>query len=416
MSDDLIAGRLLLLVPTTSYRIGDFLSAAQRLDVDVAVGSNQRQVLEQFSQGRTVTLNFKDVTQGVAQIVAYNDDFPLSAIIGVDEETTLIAAKACQAMGLPHNAPESVQACANKHSFRLRLANSGLLAPRFSLCEVNDDPMRAARDSFYPAVLKPLALSASRGVIRADDPDQFVEAFQRIRKILQDLDTGNEAARHILVEEYIPGNEVALEGLLEGGHLKVLALFDKPDPLEGPFFEETLYVTPSRLTAQVQDAITATAKHALATLGLREGPVHVEMRINEIGIWMIEVAARSIGGLCSRALHFGPAGRLEDVILRHSMGLSAPPIEADRQATGVMMIPTPATGTLRRVAGLEAAQAMAGIDDVTISIPIGDSLVPVPEGNRYLGFIFAHDDTPEAVETALRLAHHELEFTIEPGC
>jgi len=416
MSGELITNRLLLLVPTTSYRIGDFLAAAQRLGVDVAVGSNQRQVLEQFSQGRTVTLNFKDVTQGMSQIMAYNDDYPLSAIIGVDEETTLIAAKACQAMGLFHNAPESVQACVNKHSFRLRLANSGLLAPRFSLCEVNDDPVRAARDSFYPAVLKPLTLSASRGVIRANDPDQFVEAFRRIQNILKDLDTGNEAARHILVEEYIPGKEVALEGLLEMGHLKVLALFDKLDPLEGPYFEETLYVTPSRLPVQGQDAITSTANHALATLGLREGPVHAEMRINDKGIWMIEVAARSIGGLCSRALHFGAAGRLEDVILRHAMGLSAPLIEPDRKATGVMMIPTPATGILRRVSGLEAAQAMAGIDDVTISIPIGDSLVPVPEGNKYLGFIFSHGDTPKAAETALRLAHHELEFTIEPGC
>ncbi len=415
MNDGSVTGRLLLLVPTTSYRIGAFLDAAERLGVNVAVGSNQRQVLEQYSEGRTVTLDFKDVERGVAQIEFYSREFPLAAIVGVDDETTVIAAKASKALGLPHNAPESVEATGNKHSFRTRLANSGLQAPRFTLFSVSDDPERAARDSFYPVVLKPLALSASRGVIRADDPAQFASAFRRIGVILEDADIHSDATSHILVEEYVPGNEVALEGLLDDGHLTVLALFDKPEPLEGPYFEETIYVTPSRLPADVQAAIAATVNSALATLGLREGPIHAEMRINDKGVWMIEVAARSIGGLCSRTLHFGAAGRLEDLILRHALGLPVPTIESDRRATGVMMIPIPAAGELRQVAGIEAARALAGIDDVTISIPIGETLVPVPEGKRYLGFIFASGDTPEAVEAALRVAHDELEFTIKPG-
>lgn len=410
-----VNGRLLLLVPTTSYRIGDFLHAAERLDVDVAVGSNQPQVLEQYSNGRTVTLDFNDVERGIAQIEFYSRDFPLAAIVGVDDETTLIAAKASKALGLPHNTPESVEATGNKHRFRTRLANSGLPAPQFRLISVDDDPVRAARDSFYPAVLKPLALSASRGVIRADDPAQFATAVRRIRAILDHADIRGEAANQILVEEYIPGDEVALEGLLEDGLLTVLALFDKPDPLEGPYFEETIYVTPSRLPVHVQNAIAATVNRAVVTLGLREGPIHAELRINDEGVWLIEVAARSIGGLCSRALHFGAGGRLEDLILRHALGLPAPTIGLDRPATGVMMIPIPAAGVLRHVAGIEAARALANIDDVTVSIPIGETLVPVPEGNRYLGFIFASGDTPKAVEAALRVAHNELEFTIEPG-
>jgi biotin carboxylase len=405
----------LLLVPTTSYRIGDFLGAAERLGVDVAVGSDQRQVLEQYSEGRTVTLDFKNVERGVARIETYSRDYPLAAIVGVDDETTVIAAKASQALSLPHNAPESVAATGNKHRFRTCLANSGLPAPRFTLFPVNDDPERAARDSFYPAVLKPLALSASRGVIRADDPVQFAAAFRRIRAILEKADIRGEAASHIQVEEYVPGDEVALEGLLDDGRLTVLALFDKPDPLQGPYFEETIYVTPSRLPEHVQGAIAATVSRAVATLGLREGPIHAEMRINDKGVWLIEVAARSIGGLCSRALHFGAGGRLEDLILRQALGLPMPIIELDRPATGVMMIPIPAAGVLRRVDGIEAARALADIEDVTISIPLGETLVPVPEGNRYLGFIFARSDTPEAVEAALRAAHGELEFTIEPG-
>ncbi|MCH8169326.1 MAG: ATP-grasp domain-containing protein [Proteobacteria bacterium] len=217
-----------------------------------------------------------------------------------------------------------------------------------------------------------------------------------------------------MVEDYIPGAEVALEGLLVGGALTVLALFDKPDPLEGPYFEETIYVTPSRLDAGVQDAIATTVRRAVATLGLREGPIHAEMRLNEGGVWLIEIAPRSIGGLCSRALSFGAGGRLEDLILRHALGLPVPAAELEHPATGVMMIPIPGAGTLAAVAGLEAARAVAGIDDVTISIPPGGVVVPVPEGNRYLGFIFARADTPEAVVAALREAHGALEFTIEP--
>ena len=414
MSDPCTNRRLLLLVPTTSYRIGDFLDAAERLGIDVAVGSDQRQVLEQYSGGRTVTVDFKDLERGVAQVATYCGDYPLAAIIGVDDETTLIAAKASQALGLLCNTPDSVEATANKHRFRSRLANSGLPAPRFTLLPVSDDPARAARESFYPAVLKPLALSASRGVMRADNPTEFTAAFRRIGAILENADITGEAGRHILVEEYIPGVEVALEGLLDNGCLTVLALFDKPDPLEGPYFEETIYVTPSRLAEEVQDAVAATVSQAVATLGLREGPIHAELRINDGGIWLIEVAARSIGGLCSRALHFGASGGLEDLILRHALGMPIPAVEPNRPATGVMMIPIPAVGTLRRVAGIEAARATAGIEDVTISIPVGETLVPVPEGNRYLGFIFAAGDTPEAVEAALREAHGRLEFTIEP--
>ncbi len=406
--------RLLLLVPTTSYRIGDFLDAAERLGVDVAVGSDQRQVLELYSGGGTLSVDFDDLDRGVARIVAYDAEFPLAAIVGVDDETTLIAALAAQALGLPHNAPDSIEATANKHRFRTRLANSGLPAPRFFLVPVGDDPALAARGSFYPAVLKPLALSASRGVIRADDPDAFAAAFRRIRAILAKAEMTGDAAGQVLVEEYIPGAEVALEGLLDQGALTVLALFDKPDPLEGPYFEETIYVTPSRLGEDVQDAIAATVRQAVATLGLREGPIHAEMRINEGGVWLIEVAARSIGGLCSRALRVGEGGRLEDLILRHALGLPTGVAAPEHPATGVMMIPIPAAGKLADVAGLEAARAVAAIEDVTISIPLGGAVVPVPEGNRYLGFIFAHADTPEAVTAALREAHRALEFTIEP--
>lgn len=415
---DTAAGRLLLLVPTTSYRIADFLQAGDRLGADVAVGSDQSSLLSGLSDGRTLAVDFRDLERGVAQITDYHRAYPLAAIIGVDQETTLLAASASEALGLRHNSLASVEAAGDKYRFRSRLANSGLPAPWFTLLNLSDD--QRAGEMPYPVVLKPLSLSASRGVIRANDAAQFLAARDRIQAILAAAGQNDEATSHILVEDYIPGREVALEGLLACGRLQVLALFDKPDPLEGPFFEETIYLTPSQLPDRVQADIAATVQRGAATLGLRDGPIHAELRINEAGAWLIEVAARSIGGLCSRTLQFGPGGRLEDLIIRHALGLP-PPEAADAtettvpSASGVMMIPIPRAGILRRVDGLLAARAVPGIQDVTISIPVGDSLVPLPEGNRYLGFIFAAGDTATTVEASLRRAHGELTFVIVPG-
>lgn len=417
-------GRLLLLVPTTSYRIGDFLAAAHRRDIDVAVGSDQQSVLEQFSQGRTLTVDFKALDHGIAQITAYHRDYPLGAIIGVDQETTLLAASASRSLGLPHNDPAAIEAVENKYRFRSRLANSGLPAPWFTLLSFEEDLAGQATRLHFPVVLKPLALSASRGVIRANDPDQFMAAQARIKAILATTDQSGEGANHFLVESFIPGQEVALEGLLDQGRLQVLALFDKPDPLDGPYFEETIYLTPSRLSAQVQKDIAETVKTAVGTIGLSEGPIHAELRINDQGAWLIEVAARSIGGLCGRTLQFGSGEQqegLEDVIIRHALGLpqslpdcmSGGVAEGAQAASGVMMIPIPSAGVLRHVDGLEDAREMSGIDDITISIPLGDVLVPVPEGNRYLGFIFSTGETPDQVEAALRAAHDRLAFQID---
>jgi len=410
-------GRLLLLIPTTSYRVADFLDAAHRLGVDVAVGSNQRQVLEAYAGGRTVTIDFQNLEKGVREICAYARDYPVGAVLGVDEETTVLAAKASKALGLAHNAPESVEATTNKFRFRAVLANSGLLVPPFSLLTVDADPERAAREAAYPCVLKPLVLSASRGVIRADNPDEFFTAFRRIARILEQPDVAalGDAAKQILVEGYVAGREVALEGLLDGGRLTVLALFDKPDPLEGPFFEETIYVTPSRLPESWQGRVRDATARAVGALGLRDGPIHAELRLNDQGPWVIEVAARSIGGLCARALRFGAGIRLEELILSHVLGLPIATMAREDRAAGVMMIPIPRAGVLASVGGLEAARRVAGVDDVTITIPQGQEVVPLPEGNKYLGFIFARGNSPEAVEEALRDSHRRLRFQIVPG-
>ena len=373
-------------------------------------------MLEQFSDGATVRIDFTDVDKGVDQIATYASRYPLRAIVGTDEVTTVLAATSAAALDLPHNAPEAVRLTVDKHAFRRCLAEAGLPGPSFRLVARADDPADIAGTLAYPCVLKPLSLSGSRGVIRANDPAGFVIAFRRIGQILDDPGTAapQEMRQHILIENYVPGTEVALEGLLQNGTLRVLALFDKPDPLEGPFFEETIYVTPSRLPDTGQRAIVGATGAAVEALGLREGPVHAELRVDPAGPVVIELAARSIGGLCARTLRFGVGVSLEELILRHAMSQPIASLAREPAPAGVMMLPIPRAGRLRHVEGKEAATAVEGIEDIAITVPLGQELVPLPEGDRYLGFLFARAETPAAVESALRHAHALLRFEIAP--
>jgi len=406
--------RILLLIPATSYRASDFLNAARRLGVEVVVGSNHQPVLERFSNGRTLRVDFEPTAQNVAIITTHVRRLPVSAIVGTDEETISLAALASMALGLPHNSVQSVKAAHNKFLFRAALAKAGSCSPNFRLVSLQEDLSTIAQSVAYPCVLKPLTLSASRGVIRADDESAFIVACQRIAKILDSVlqDSDRLQITSILVEDYIPGQEVSLEGILKEGALRVLAIFDKPDPLVGPFFEETIYVTPSRHSKPIQEQIIDATAEAAQALGLTNGPIHAEIRFNEKGAWVIELAARSIGGLCSHTLRFSDGARLEELILRAALGLPTDGFKREDQASGVMMIPIPKAGRLDAITGMKTARAVAGIDEITISAHIGEWLLPLPEGDRYLGFIFARANNPTEVERALRKAHSHLNFTI----
>ncbi|MFB3145283.1 MAG: ATP-grasp domain-containing protein [Candidatus Methylomirabilales bacterium] len=411
--------RLLLLMTTNTYRASAFIEAAQRLGVPVVVGSDREQILSAANPGGHLTLNFLAPEQASGAIVAFAKQYPIQAVVSADDDGAILAAMAAAALGLRHNPVDAVTAARDKHRMRAVLAAAVLPSPHSTLVSIDEDPEEAARRVSFPCVVKPLFLSASRGVIRADDPAQFVAAFQRVVAILRRPEVavqGGALAQQILVETFIPGIEVAVEGLLSEGKLKVLALFDKPDPLEGPFFEETIYVTPSRHPAPVQQSVVACTAEAVNALGLRHGPVHAELRVNDQGPWILEMAPRSIGGLCSRTLRFGAGISLEEMILRDAMGLEVASLEREGRAAGVMMIPIPQAGTLREVRGQDEARRVPGIEEIRITIPVGHEVVPLPEGTRYLGFIFARDDTPDRVEAALREAHRRLTFIISPPC
>src|SRR5438094_1064584 len=408
------SARLLLLLPTRTYRTEDFIDAARTLGVDLVCASEKPSTLEALAPDGLLTLDFADPARAAAAVADWSKARPLAAVVGVDDVTAAAAAAIAARLGLRASAPAAVAAARDKFQMRQCLAAAGVPVPRFRRVALADNPVLAARGVEFPCVLKPLSLSASRGVIRANTIEQFVVAFERIAALLvrDDVTVSGDAARYLLAEEYVPGLEVALEGLLIRGRLHVLALFDKPDPLEGPFFEETIYVTPSRLPDAVQRAIAATTTAACAALGLTEGPVHAELRVNDDGPWVLEIAARSIGGLCSRTLRFGTGMTLEEIILRHALGWSIASLERERPAAGVMMIPIPRAGRLEDVRGLEAARAVGGIEDVIISIPKGHTVVALPEGSRYLGFIFSRAAAPAEAEATLRRAHALLDFTI----
>jgi hypothetical protein len=401
------------------------VEAARRLGVELTVASEQPSTFQGANPAGLITLDFGNPDRAAEQARAFASAYPLSGVLGVDDDTAVVAAAIAAELGLRGNAVAAARAARDKHEQRTLLAAAGVPVPAYALHRLEEDPRGLAARTTFPCVVKPLRLSASRGVIRADTAAQLVAAFERVRRILTEPDAARcgEPARSVLVEDFVPGSEHALEGLLVGGALRVLAVFDKPDPLDGPFFEETLYVTPSRLSTSAQRRIAACAQGAAAALGLAEGPVHAELRWNERGAWLIELAARPIGGRCSAALRFGAedAGRgtawvsLEEIVLRHALGIDLPSLQRERRASGVMMIPVPRAGVLREVRGVDAARALPLIEDVAITAHAGQTLVPWPEGSRYPGFIFARGETPEAVDAALRAAHHRLEFVLDAG-
>jgi biotin carboxylase len=399
--------RILLLLPTATYRAADFVTAAARLGVDVVVGSEHRQALAGPMGDRAVVVPLAGGDAALDAIAALHDRTPLDAVLAVDDHGVVVAAAAAQRLGLRHNPPNAVAATRDKAAMRERLAAASLPQPAYRIVAHGADIASAATQVGYPCVVKPVSRSASQGVIRVDDAIQAAAAGIRIRAIVGD---GPEP---LLVERFVPGAEVAVEGLLLGGRLEVLAVFDKPDPMDGPFFEETIYVTPSRQPASVLADLEATVARAAAALGLREGPVHAELRIGTAGALMIlELAARSIGGLCARALRFGAGVSLEEVIIRHALGLGLDGLARETQASGVMMLPIRSAGVLDRVSGQERALAIDGVVGVEISIASGRPVVPLPEGDRYLGFVFARGPTAQDLEDALRRAEACLEVRL----
>ncbi len=408
--------RILLLLPTTGYRNADFLAAAKRLGIEIVAAANYcHQLAPTWGLAPIMALHFDRPEQAADTLLREINATP-DAVLAVDDSGVELAALLSERLGLPANDPFAVRRVHDKFAFRRLLQERGFLCPKFHHLPARDDPRKLFPELMFPVVVKPRRLSGSRGVIRADDADELMRAVHWVRAI-QSRGDRDAQSLGLIIEDFIPGHEYALEGSLQRGQLTTLALFDKPDPLNGPYFEETLYITPSRLPGTLQNRIHQQVARACRAAGLIIGPVHAEVRVNDQGIWILEVAPRSIGGLCGRVLTHSLGMSLEELILRQVVTEPLPsplPGAGEDGAAGVMMIPIPRRGIYHGLEGLAAARSVLGITGVTITAEPGQIIAPPPDGASYLGFIFARAASPADAEMALRVAHRRLKFDIRP--
>ncbi|NOX09579.1 MAG: ATP-grasp domain-containing protein [Gammaproteobacteria bacterium] len=402
---------LLLIAQPNSYRIAPYIRAAQTMGLEILIASRgEHSMVSEVNAGLHIELD--DLETSLAAILSYADKHPFVGVLGSDDSTVELAAYVAKELQLPHNPPEAAKLTRRKDLARAHLALAGCPVPLHCLININQPLPTQITGLPYPCVLKPINLSASKGVIRVNNTDEFISACQRIQPIIADASDEFEHT-HILVEDYIDGIEVAFEGYLQGGTLHQLALFDKPDPLTGPYFAETIYVTPSQLGHADQQKIIQRVSQACQSYGLKTGPIHAELRLDQHEAWILEVACRTIGGDCARSLDQEGEFNLEQLVVALAIGK---PVSrrTEQGARGVMMIPVKESGILRRVEGIPAARKVKHIKKVDIIMRDGNELVALPEGNQYPGYIFASAKTSQEVIDALHQAFDKLTFVVAP--
>ena len=414
--------RLLLFATKLGYQTRMFNAAAEKLGVDLVFVTDRCNRLDDPWNDRAIGVHFENPEAAAHSVLEAQRESRVDGVLATGDRPGPTAAYVARSLGILHNHPASVEACRNKLGMREVLRHAGLAVPTFRSVVLHPLPEPALLGIAFPCVLKPLSLSASQGVVRANNREEFVAGAVRLKHLLESPEiraTREPSLDRMLVESYLPGREVAVEGLITEGEPRILAIFDKPDPLVGPYFEETIYVTPSRLTGPEQQAIQKSFLDSVRALGLTHGPVHAEFRLNEGGVWPIELAPRPIGGLCAQALRFNISGTaevigLEELLLRHALDLPGASAQREPTASGVMMIPVPHGGILEKVDGEQEASRVPGITKLEITARLHDYIAAWPEGSSYLGFLFARADDPATVEASLRQAHARLHFTLTP--
>ena len=407
---------IILIIPCSSYRTNAFIEAVKRLELEVLILTNDTQVFEGISKNSIISLNFNHWTERITEIRLWSSKNNLTSVIGVDEESVMIAAEISKELGIVHNSIESVKKTRNKFLLRTCLKNNNLPSPWFNRFAIKEDPKKLIKKINYPCVLKPTFLSASQGVIRVDNKSDFIEGFKMLKELLarHEISRRNkEQSNWILIEEYIPGKEISIEGLVLNGKLKPLTLFDKPEPLEGPTFPETFFITPSKLENKTQVILFELAQQVIEALGIKHGPVHIEARINVEGIFILECAVRSIGGLCSKILQFSGGISLEELIIRSSLGRNVEKVQKNSKAKGIMIMPVIHGGVLKEIKGREKALSVKGITGLETTVTKGERLEPLPKEAKYPGFIFAEGRNQDAVENSLRKAWSVIEILFE---
>ena len=394
-----------VVLPSTTYRAADFVAAAGSLGVDLVVASEGPPPID-MGDGY-LQIDCTDPVVAAETIVNFGDRVGIDGVVAADDAGVIVAALTGQMLGLRSNSPEAAAATRDKAAQRRALEAAEVPQPKFVVIDSSEDAAGAAAAIGYPLVVKPLDRAAGQGVMRVDRPEDLAPLLGRLRRIV-----GGSAP--VVIESFMSGVEVAVEGLVNDGALTVLALFDKPDAGSGPFFPETILVTPTRLPFAMTDECERVAQSALDAIGITHGPVHIELMVEGEAVRVIEVAARSIGGLCSKSLTFGLMGTsLETLILRNALGMDKPELHRESVASGVLMIPIPNQGTFVEIRNTDAVRQLPHVTGMDITIRPGRQVEPPPEGDRYLGFVYARGKTPDEVENSLRKAKDLLEVVVE---
>jgi len=416
------AKRVLLFASKLGYQTRAFNAVAEKLDVELVFVTDRCHQLDDPWHDLALAVHFENHEEAARSVVQSLGGRPIDGILALGDRPTPAAAYAARRLGLSYHHPDSAEACRSKLRMREVFRDAGLPTPWFQALSLQPIPEPALLGISYPCVVKPLSLSASQGVVRVNNRDEFIAGATRLKRLLESAEIRATRERNLdlmLVEAYLPGREIAVEGLLTEGELRILAVFEKPDPLEGPYFEETIYLTPPRLPAALQQAVEGSFANTVSAMGLTHGPVHGEFRVNEEGVWPLEIAPRSIGGMCARALRFQMRDdtgliSLEELLLRHALAMPGADAPRENNASGVMMIPVPNSGTFEKLEGEGVARSTPGIADLEITARLHDYITAWPEGSSYLGFLFARGDNSTEVDSAIRAAHAKLRFTLVP--
>ena len=382
--------KLLLVIPENSYKSNDFVTSAEKLDLDFLVITDSQQVFGQFSDTVIIHGFDEELENDVKEKLQ-----DVTHILPVDHSALKFSAYLVDLLKAKGNNTKSINTAMNK--FESRNIFNSISEIKIQNAIVNKiEDIEIFINENGTSVLKPIYGTASKSVIKVES---FQENKAEVEKLMQDC-----SDQDLIIEEFVDGSEYALEGNLINSELNKIVIFDKPINYKEPYFEESIYIAPTEIPDKTQKEIVNLIGKACKKLGLENGPVHVEFKIHNKEIFIIEINPRMIGGLCSRCLSFGLfKTSLEEIALHAFLNNELKSIDLLSNFVGVLMIPTPISGKFISINKNEL-ESIPNVSGVEITVSENSNLLEPPFGDKYLGFVFSQGDSKEKVMESLTLA------------
>ena len=382
--------KLLLVIPENSYKSNDFVTSAEKLDLDFLVITDSQQVSGQFSDTVIIHSFDEELENDVKEKLQ-----DVTHILPVDHSALKFSAYLVDLLKAKGNNTKSINTAMNKFESRKIFNSISEIKIQNAIVKKIED-IEIFINENGTSVLKPIYGTASKSVIKVES---FQENKAEVEKLMQDC-----SDQDLIIEEFVDGSEYALEGNLINSELNKIVIFDKPINYKEPYFEESIYIAPTEIPDKTQKEIVNLIGKACKKLGLENGPVHVEFKIHNKEIFIIEINPRMIGGLCSRCLSFGLfKTSLEEIALHAFLNNELKSIDLLSNFVGVLMIPTPISGKFISINKNEL-ESIPNVSGVEITVSENSNLLEPPFGDKYLGFVFSQGDSKEKVMESLTLA------------